>query len=40
MVTESEFAGKWKLIKAANMVDDDLSRSADSYLLIQVNEKK
>lgn len=39
MVTESEFAGKWKLIKAANMVEDDLSLSADSYLLIQVNEK-
>ncbi|MDD4446842.1 MAG: hypothetical protein PHN61_04105 [Methanothrix sp.] len=39
MVTESEFAGKWKLMKAMNMVEDDLSRSDDSYLLIQVNEK-
>jgi hypothetical protein len=39
MVTESEFAGKWKIIEAMNMVEDDLSLSPDSYLLIQVNEK-
>ena len=39
MVTESEFAGKWKLVEAVDMVEDDLSLSPDSYLLIQVNEK-
>ena len=39
MVTESEFAGKWKVIEAVDMVEDDLSLSPDSYLLIQVNEK-
>ena len=39
MVTESEFAGKWKVIEAVDMAEDDLSLSPDSYLLIQVNEK-
>jgi len=39
MVTESEFAGKWKIIEIVDMVEDDLSLSPDSYLLIQVNEK-
>ena len=39
MVTESEFAGKWKIIEAVNTVEDELSLSPDSYLLIQVNEK-
>jgi hypothetical protein len=39
MVTESEFTGKWRFIEAVNMVEDDLSLSPDSYLLIQVNEK-
>jgi hypothetical protein len=39
MVSESEFAGKWKIIEAVNIVEDDLSLSPNSYLQIQVNEK-
>jgi hypothetical protein len=39
MVTESEFAGKWKVIEAVDMVEDYLSQSPDPHLLIQVDEK-
>jgi hypothetical protein len=39
MVSEREFAGKWKVIEAVKMVEDDLSLSPDSYLQITVNEK-
>ncbi|MDQ1261714.1 MAG: hypothetical protein QG575_895 [Euryarchaeota archaeon] len=39
MVTESEFAGKWKVIEAMNMVEDYLNLSPDPHLLIQVDEK-
>ncbi len=38
MVTESEFAGRWKFIEAVDMVEDYLNHSTDPYLLIQVNE--
>jgi hypothetical protein len=39
MVTESEFAGKWKVIEAVDMVEDYLSQSPDPHLLINVDEK-
>jgi hypothetical protein len=39
MVTESEFAGKWKVIEAVDMVEDYLCQSPDPHLLIQVDEK-
>jgi hypothetical protein len=39
MVTESEFAGKWKVIEAMDMVEDYLSLSPDPHLLINVDEK-
>jgi len=39
MVTESEFAGKWKVIEAVDMEEDNLSLSPDPHLLIQVDEK-
>jgi hypothetical protein len=39
MDKESEFAGKWKIIEAIDMVEDYLSISPDPYLLIQVDEK-
>ena len=39
MVTESEFAGKWKVVEAVDMVEDYLSRSPDPHLLINVDEK-
>jgi hypothetical protein len=39
MVTESEFAGKWKVIEAVDMAEDYLCPSPDQYLLINVNEK-
>ena len=39
MVTESEFAGKWKVIEAVDMVEDYLSLSPDPHLLINVDEK-
>ncbi len=38
MVKESEFAGKWKVIEAVDMVEDYLSQSPDPHLLIQVDE--
>jgi len=39
MVTENEFAGKWKVIEAVDMDEDYLRLSTDPYLLIQVNER-
>jgi len=39
MVKESEFAGKWKVIEAVDMEEDNLSLSPDPHLLIQVDEK-
>jgi hypothetical protein len=39
MVTESEFAGKWKVIEAVDMLEDYLSQSPDPHILIIVNEK-
>lgn len=39
MVIESEFAGKWKVIEAVDMVEDYLCESPDPHLLIQVGEK-
>jgi hypothetical protein len=39
MVTESEFAGKWKVIEALDIVEDHISLSPDPYLLINVDEK-
>ena len=39
MITESEFAGKWKVIEAVDMVEDYLSLSPDPHLLINVDEK-
>ena len=39
MVTESEFAGKWKVIEAVDMADDYLSLSPDPHLLINMDEK-
>jgi hypothetical protein len=39
MVTESEFAGKWKVIEAMDMEEDYLSQSPDPHIYIQVDEK-
>ena len=39
MVTESEFAGKWKVIEALESAEDYLSLSPDPHLLINVDEK-
>ncbi len=39
MVTENEFAGKWKVIEAMDMAEDYLSLSPDPHILINVDEK-
>jgi len=38
-IMEHEFAGKWKIIEALDMVEDYLSLSPDPHLMLQVDEK-
>ena len=39
MVKESDFAGKWSIVEAMDMVDDYLSLMPDPHLKIEVNGK-
>ena len=39
MIRESNFAGKWKVIEAMDMVDDYLSLTPDPHLKIEVSGK-
>jgi hypothetical protein len=39
MVTESEFAGKWKVVEALDSSEDYLNLSPDPHIFINVDEK-
>jgi len=39
MPDERDFAGKWKVVEAMDLVDDYLSLTPDPHLLIKVNSK-
>jgi len=39
MLNERDFAGKWKVVEAMDLVDDYLSLTPDPHLLIEVKSK-
>ncbi len=39
MIKENDFAGKWKIVEAMDLVDDYLDLMPDPHLLIEVKSK-